>query len=82
MILLARNGQRSAALAQYERCRRVLEEELGVEPSPKTTALYEQIRSGEFVDKGPSPPPAEPLEREERLAPQPLAPLPPRPPGP
>lgn len=46
MRVLAHKGQRSAALAQYERCRKVLADELGVEPSDETTALYEQIRSG------------------------------------
>ncbi|RIK30414.1 MAG: hypothetical protein DCC56_08805 [Anaerolineae bacterium] len=44
MSALARVGQRSAALAQYQTCRRILEKELGVEPSAETTALYEQIR--------------------------------------
>jgi predicted ATPase len=44
MRLLARDGQRSAALAQYETCRRVLERDLGVEPEAETTALYERIR--------------------------------------
>ncbi len=48
MRLLARNGQRPAALAQYETCRRVLDEELAVEPSTETVALYEQIRAGEL----------------------------------
>jgi predicted ATPase/DNA-binding SARP family transcriptional activator len=33
-------GDRSAALRQYEECRRALQEELAVEPSPETTALY------------------------------------------
>ena len=33
MRALALNGQRSAALAQYETCRRLLTQELGVEPS-------------------------------------------------
>ncbi len=47
MLLLARNGQRSAALIQYETCRRVLAEELGVEPSVETVVLSEQIRRGE-----------------------------------
>jgi predicted ATPase/DNA-binding SARP family transcriptional activator/uncharacterized protein HemY len=47
MRLLALDGQRSAALAQYEACRRALAEELGVEPTAETTTLYEQIRSGE-----------------------------------
>jgi predicted ATPase/DNA-binding SARP family transcriptional activator len=37
------NGDRSAALAQYEQSRRVLAEEVGVEPEAETTALYEQI---------------------------------------
>jgi predicted ATPase/DNA-binding SARP family transcriptional activator len=45
MLLLARNGQRAAALTQYEVCRRVLRDELGVEPMPETTALYERIRT-------------------------------------
>jgi predicted ATPase/DNA-binding SARP family transcriptional activator len=44
MRLLALDGQRSAALAQYEKCKRVLAEELGVEPSAETRDLYEQIR--------------------------------------
>ncbi|MCC6300169.1 MAG: tetratricopeptide repeat protein [Anaerolineales bacterium] len=47
MSALARAGQRSAALAQYQSCRRILEKELGVEPSAETTALYEQIRNAE-----------------------------------
>lgn len=44
MRAMALNGQRSAALAQYETCRRLLAQELGVEPSRETTALYESIR--------------------------------------
>jgi len=44
--LLALDGQRSAALAHYETCRNILAEEFGVEPSPKTRDLYEQIRTG------------------------------------
>ena len=43
MILLANSGQRSAALAQYKTCRQVLADELGVEPSPETTRLYERL---------------------------------------
>lgn len=46
MRVLALDGQRSAALAQYETCRRLLADELGVEPGAETTALYEQIRDG------------------------------------
>jgi len=48
MRLLAMRGQRAAALAQYQRCRQVLAEELGVEPDAETTALYEQIQRGRF----------------------------------
>jgi predicted ATPase/DNA-binding SARP family transcriptional activator len=43
--LLARTGQRSAALAQYEQCRRMLADELGVTPSEETAALVEQIKT-------------------------------------
>ena len=46
MKLLAADGQVSAALAQFERCKRLLAEELGLEPSPETTALVEAIRTG------------------------------------
>jgi WD40 repeat protein/DNA-binding SARP family transcriptional activator len=51
MRLLARLGLPNQALQQYEVCRRLLREELGVEPDTATTALYEQIRRGNF-EKG------------------------------
>ena len=66
MRLLALDGQRTAALAQYETCRRTLAEELGVEPSEATERLYTQIQAGELK------PPA--------IVPRPE--LPPRPPAP
>ncbi|MDX1523288.1 MAG: BTAD domain-containing putative transcriptional regulator [Anaerolineae bacterium] len=53
MQVLTLNGQRSAALTQYETCREVLAGELGVEPSAETTALYERIRAGE-LSRGPT----------------------------
>ncbi len=43
MGLKARTGQRSAALAQYETCRQILEKDLGVEPARETTLLYERL---------------------------------------
>ncbi len=43
MRLLALNGQRTAALAQYETCRRILKKELGIEPSAETTSLYRRL---------------------------------------
>ncbi|MCE7985040.1 MAG: NACHT domain-containing protein [Caldilinea sp. CFX5] len=51
MRLLAASGQRSAALAQYTQCRKILADELSIEPDAETTALYEQIRSGKLDKK-------------------------------
>jgi predicted ATPase/DNA-binding SARP family transcriptional activator/uncharacterized protein HemY len=45
--LLALDGQRSKALAQYEACCQVLADELRIEPTQETTALYESIRADE-----------------------------------
>ncbi|MCP4516991.1 MAG: AAA family ATPase, partial [Delftia sp.] len=63
------SGQRSAALAQYETCTRILAAELGVEPSAETQALHAQIKTA-----GPHPPHNLPLQptpfigRQEELA--------------
>jgi len=43
MWFLATGGQRGAALAQFETCRYVLREEVGVEPSPATLALRDEV---------------------------------------
>jgi DNA-binding SARP family transcriptional activator len=48
MVILARSGRRRAALSQYESCRQLLQDELGVEPLPETTELYERIRAGQL----------------------------------
>jgi predicted ATPase/DNA-binding SARP family transcriptional activator len=57
MWFLAMGGQRSAALAQYETCRYVLREELGVEPSAATVALRDEIAgAGGFTELGDRPP--------------------------
>ena len=68
MLLLAYSGQRNAALSQYEACRTILADALGVDPMAETTALYEQIRAGAF----PSVSPVTPLlqVRAGSLAPQ------------
>lgn len=58
MLALARSGQRAAALAQFEACRRILAKEIGVEPSAETIALQARIRAA-----GDTPPhnlPAQP----------------------
>lgn len=46
MRLLALTGQRTAALAQYKTCRRMLAEELKLAPLEETVDLYECIRRG------------------------------------
>jgi predicted ATPase/DNA-binding SARP family transcriptional activator len=51
MRALAQSGRRSAALAQYERCRRTLAEELGIEPAEGTEQLYRAIRDGAALDR-------------------------------
>jgi DNA-binding SARP family transcriptional activator len=56
MTLLAANGQRGAALAQYEVCRRVLADELAVEPSAATVELYKQIARDTITPEGAPPP--------------------------
>ncbi len=57
IVLLARSGQVSAALAQYDACCRILEAELGATPSEETIHLYEDVRDGVIM---PDPrPPAE-----------------------
>jgi DNA-binding SARP family transcriptional activator len=69
MRLLALNGQRGAALAQYETCQRALAEELGVEPASETTRLYERIRDGELVEPEPTEKRMLALEDESEPAP-------------
>ncbi len=46
MRLLALQGLRAGALAQYEACRRALAQDLGIEPEAETTRQYEAIRAG------------------------------------
>ncbi|HET7011909.1 MAG TPA: BTAD domain-containing putative transcriptional regulator [Anaerolineales bacterium] len=74
MRALALGGQRSAALAQFETCRRILAKELGVEPSAEMTAIYEGIRDGTWMAsqvRAPLPaflrPNARPIEKERPL---------------
>jgi DNA-binding SARP family transcriptional activator len=54
MLLLAYGGQRSAALAQYESCRRVLQKELNLAPSQQTTELYQRIVDGTIAAHQPA----------------------------
>jgi DNA-binding SARP family transcriptional activator/tetratricopeptide (TPR) repeat protein len=54
--LYAQNGDRSAALRQFEQCILVLERELGVAPLPETRAAYEAAHDGRPL-AAPEPPP-------------------------
>ena len=47
------NGDRAAALRQYEQCATALEEELSVKPSKGTVALYEQILADQLDEPNP-----------------------------
>ncbi len=55
MIALAKQGQRSEALAQYNQCIRLLAEELAIEPERETTAVYQQILADELYKSPPIP---------------------------
>lgn len=50
MRLLYLAGNRTGALRQYQRCCQILQEELGVTPSKRTEALYDQIRNDQLLE--------------------------------
>jgi LuxR family maltose regulon positive regulatory protein len=50
MRALALSGRRSQAVSQYQRCTEILDLELGMAPSPETTALYRRIMDGLPLD--------------------------------
>jgi predicted ATPase/DNA-binding SARP family transcriptional activator len=47
MLLLASCGRSSEALIQYKACQKVLQEELGIEPSEETKEIYRKLLKGE-----------------------------------
>ncbi len=49
MRMLVYTGQRTAALAQFETCRQILQAEFGVEPDDPLQELYRQIRDGKLA---------------------------------
>lgn len=55
MRLLALNGERTAAIAQYRQLQAALARELDAEPEDATAALFEQIRRGEAAAVQPPP---------------------------
>lgn len=54
MRLLARSGQRNAALRKYEQLRCLLWDELGVEPEERTQSFYQQLLAVEAPEDVPS----------------------------
>ena len=71
MALLARTGDRAAAIRQYRAGVAVLERELGVAPLAETTELYEAIRDERALTsmwvEAPVPPSAVPAAAPARL---------------
>ncbi len=67
MHLYVKTGQRQAALAQYETCRRLLAEELGAAPSPETDALYQRIRQAPSLHHNLPPTPTPFIGRQAEL---------------
>lgn len=70
-------GNRSAALRQYEICKEILQQELGIPPLAETTELYEQILRQELavpprVEEVKKPPEAELPPAPPLLAPRPV----------
>jgi DNA-binding SARP family transcriptional activator len=52
MLLLTLAGRRGEALHQYERCRTILETELGIAPLIATREMAEKIRNGSISEHG------------------------------
>ena len=48
-------GNRAEALQAYERCRRLLAEELGAYPSPETESIYRELLSAAPAERGAEP---------------------------
>lgn len=57
MRLLFSASQRSEALKQYQKCRRIMREEFGVDPQPETLQLYQHILNRQLPDHAAVLPP-------------------------
>lgn len=73
MRALALSGQRSAALAQFEACRRMLAEQLQVAPAVETRLLYDQIRDASLAARIPTALPERLARHDWGQAPEPRA---------
>ena len=52
MLALARAGRRAEALETYQRARRILVDQLGIEPGPELRDLHERVLAGELETGG------------------------------
>jgi DNA-binding SARP family transcriptional activator len=43
----AAQGHRAEALVAYQRCHKMLSTQLGIDPTPKTQALYQAVRDNQ-----------------------------------
>ena len=56
ILALHRCGRQAEALRRYDECRRLLADDLGIDPGPELKALYERIlRSDAGLNPGPAP---------------------------
>lgn len=68
MRVLAHLGKRQDALAQYQQLKKILRDELEIEPLPETTALFEKIRDARPLSSPPLAPPTPFIGRERERA--------------
>lgn len=61
MQLFTANGQRNAAIRQYQTCVETLKHELSITPEAATTDLFKKIKSGELEISQPEPEEIPPL---------------------
>ncbi len=65
MQILEKLGQRKKALEEFERCRKRLAEDLGIEPQPETVQLYEQMKGSPLPSRSfPEPTSTRALKKE------------------
>jgi DNA-binding SARP family transcriptional activator len=65
MRLYHATGRRAQAVLQYEHCRSLIRQELGIDPMPETQALVARIQAGDaFLDEPPTLPSAALLRQE------------------